>query len=377
MTKWTITLISVAVSVLLLGACDKAPGGVIKEGDMAHVLADFAKANAIIDQNPNLFPDDSSKLALKQSILEKYDADLAKYDSSLVWYAHNLKIYSEVNDKAIQILEKEGNIKSGNLSKDAWINGAGNPASSHGGTQPDGGAKRVFPASGDSANMWNEPQRWILTSAMRKGYITFDYKPDKESRRGDLYSLNMKLISNNSNLKLLLAIDYHDGTTSYINRSATVMGWSSYYIQADTTRTVKRIYGFIGYDIKPMGIAFLDSIYLLRTHLDPERYNMIGIQRNAASKAIRERELKQQEQQEQQKQQSVEIPELSPLPGRNVHPNAIQPQSPVNRNPVANRRRPDGSFRPLPGRKVERPSTPNRDRRINHNGAHMPHAPIK
>ena len=39
---------------------------------MAHVLADFAKANAIIDQNPNLFPDDSSKLALKQSILEKY-----------------------------------------------------------------------------------------------------------------------------------------------------------------------------------------------------------------------------------------------------------------------------------------------------------------
>ena len=66
MTKWTIILTTVAVSVILLGACDKAPGGVIKESDMAHVLADFAKANAIIEQNPNLFPNDSSKLALKQ-----------------------------------------------------------------------------------------------------------------------------------------------------------------------------------------------------------------------------------------------------------------------------------------------------------------------
>ena len=380
MTKWTIILTTVAVSVILLGACDKAPGGVIKESDMAHVLADFAKANAIIEQNPNLFPDDSSKLALKQSLLEKYDADLAMYDSSLVWYAHNLKIYSEVHDKAIQILEKEGNIKSGNASKDIWLNGADNSNSNQGGMQPDGGAKRVFPTSGDSANVWNEPQRWILTSAMQKGYITFDYKPDKESRSGDLYALNMKLISNNSIIKLLLAIDYLDGTTSYINRSATVMGWSSYYIQTDTTRSVKRIYGFINYNIKPFGIALLDSIYLLRTHLDPEKYNMIGIQHNAASKAIREREQKQkelQEQQAQQEQQARGFSESSPLPGRNALPKTVHPQSPINRNPVANRRKPDGSFRPLPGRKVEKPSPPSRDRRVNPNGAHMPHAPIK
>ena len=213
MTKSTLALTATAIlTLLLLIACDKAPGGVIKESKMAHVLADFAKAGVLIEQNPSMFPDDSSKLALKQSILHKYDATLAMYDSSLVWYAHNLKIYSQVHDKAIQILEKEGNINSSSHNRDAWIDGAGNTAPSQGNMQQISGAKRVFPTSGDSANVWNEPQRWILTSTMPKGLITFDYKPDRECRPGDLYALNMKMISNNSVIKLMLAIDYQDGT---------------------------------------------------------------------------------------------------------------------------------------------------------------------
>ena len=96
-----LTLIVILIVAATVISCDKAPDGVINESDMAHVLAEFAKAEALIEQNPSMFPDDSSKLALKQSILKKYDADLAMYDSSLVWYAHNLKIYTQVHDKAI------------------------------------------------------------------------------------------------------------------------------------------------------------------------------------------------------------------------------------------------------------------------------------
>ena len=225
MSRTAISLIALAIAATVLVACDKAPSGVIKESDMAHVLADFAVAEEMMNQYPNLFPDDSSKLVLKQSILEKYDADLAKYDASLIWYAHNLKVYTQVHEKAIKILEKEGGFhnqdKTGGV---AWM-GENNPVMTG-----MGGEKRVFPNSGDSANVWTEPQQWVLTSAMRKGYITFDYTPDKEARNGDLYSLNMKMVSNNSTIKLLLAIDYNDGCTGYINRTATVYGWSNYII---------------------------------------------------------------------------------------------------------------------------------------------------
>lgn len=314
MSRTAISLIALAIAATVLVACDKAPSGVIKESDMAHVLADFAVAEEMMNQYPNLFPDDSSKLVLKQSILEKYDADLAKYDASLIWYAHNLKVYNQVHEKAIKILEKEGGFhnqdKTGGV---AWM-GENNPVMTG-----MGGEKRVFPNSGDSANVWTEPQQWVLTSAMRKGYITFDYTPDKEARNGDLYSLNMKMVSNNSTIKLLLAIDYNDGCTGYINRTATVYGWSNYNLQTDSTRKVKRIYGFIQYDIKPRGITFIDSIYLLRTHLDREKYSMIGVQRLAASKAIREREEQQQQQQQQQAAQSpAEVSHTVPaqLPGQ-------------------------------------------------------------
>lgn len=360
MSRTSIALIILAIAATMLVACDKAPSGVIKESDMAHVIADFAVAEELMNQYPDRFPDDSAKLVLKQSILEKYDADLAKYDASLVWYAHNLKIYTEVHEKAIKILEKEGGLQEDGTTSTSM-------------TANMGSERRVFPNSGDSANVWNEPKQWVLTSAMSKGYITFDYAPDAECRNGDLYSLNMKMVSNNSIIKLLLAIDYYDGCTGYINRTASVYGWSHYNIQADSTRKIKRIYGYIQYNIKPKGMAFIDSIYILRTHLDRDKYNMIGVQRFAASKAIREREEQQRKLQgEQQQSVGVKVPEQSDdrppkavnFPGRN--PNLPRPQSPNSR-----------AFPHLPKRQLDRPSTPSRDRTASSNGDHTPLPPIR
>ena len=380
MSRTAISLIALAIAATVLVACDKAPSGVIKESDMAHVLADFAVAEEMMNQYPNLFPDDSSKLVLKQSILEKYDADLAKYDASLIWYAHNLKVYNQVHEKAIKILEKEGGFhnqdKTGGV---AWM-GENNPVMTG-----MGGEKRVFPNSGDSANVWTEPQQWVLTSAMRKGYITFDYTPDKEARNGDLYSLNMKMVSNNSTIKLLLAIDYNDGCTGYINRTATVYGWSNYNLQTDSTRKVKRIYGFIQYDIKPRGITFIDSIYLLRTHLDREKYSMIGVQRLAASKAIREREEQLRQQQDSQApatdsptvpaqlpgQGAITLPRDTQFPGRS---NISRPEASGNQQfqQVPKRGHNNGNTpRPIPN------NAPMLRRGNSPGGDHVPRPPIK
>ena len=355
-------LIFIALLASILVACDKAPGGVIPESDMVHVLADFAKAEALIDQYPNKFPDDSSKLALKQSILKRYDADLAMYDSSLVWYAHNLKLYSELHDKAVLILEKEGNIKHDDKAGgNQWPSTLPNAA-----TSGAGATRRVFPTTGDSANVWTQPQRWILTSAMHRGFITYDYKPDAESRNGDLYSLNIKAInSSGNNIKILLAVDYTDGTTSYVTRTLNVGGWSNYDLQADSTRTVKRIYGFLQYNIKPQRVTFIDSIYLLRTHLDLNKYHYFTVQRKAGPKAAFEKDsIRQQPKPEQQLE-----PSLSRLPASQR----------LNRDAMTQRgarppRSGDSIYRPKPG--LNKSAIHNHERITNPNGAHVPKPPI-
>lgn len=362
-----ITLIALAATLIM--SCDKAPNGVIKESDMAHVIAEFAKANALIEHNPNMFPDDSTKLALKQSILKKYGADLAMYDSSLVWYAHNLKIYSEVSDKAMKLLEKEADIKHN--SKDD------NPVSAGGGPILPGGQRlgqrRVFPNEGDSANVWKEPQQWMLTSAMASGgYITWDYSPDRESRKGDIYSLNFKMLSTSGNsTKVMLAIDYHDGTTTYINRTASTFGWTSFTLQADTTRSVKRIYGFIKCGVNPHNVTFVDSIYLLRTHFDSSRYNMISIQRIAGPKAVLNKDNNQPE--EENGSSSANIPNSSSSRDSFPSPSAKKPKLPGRSLPP---NRPSvGSYQPKPG--LNKSVVPSRERLINPNGAHVPRKPVE
>ena len=355
MARKSIALSIIALVASFLIGCDKAPSGVIPEGDMAHVLADFAKADALISQYPDKFPDDSSKMALKQSILKKYDADLAMYDSSLVWYAHNLKLYSELHDKAVVILEKEGNIKHDESTGNQWATNTPPPSSAQ-----TNGTKRVYPTNGDSANIWKEPQQWILTSAMRNGYIKFDYKPDSESRQGDLYSLNFKMMNSSGNtVKILLAIDYHNGTTSYINRTANVYGWSNYDIQSDKERAIKRIYGYIYYNIKPQRVTFIDSIYLLRTHHDPDKYHIFNIQRIAGPKSVLAKD---------SARMSAPTPSNPSMPGRPSVTPVPQQGAPVQRQG-------DSTFRPKP--RLNKSVIPSRERISNPNGEHIPHPPIR
>lgn len=377
MARKAIALTIIALVASVFTGCDKAPGGVIPESEMVHVLADFAKAEAFIEQYPNKFPDDSSKLALKQSILKKYDADLAMYDSSLVWYAHNIKLYSELHDKAVILLEKEGNIKhTDNAQGNVWLNNNTSPSSTQAGA-----TRRVYPATGDSANLWTEPQQWLLTSAMHRGFITFDYAADKESRKGDLYSLNLKAINSSGNkIKIMLAIDYNDMTTSYINRTININGWSNYDIQADSTRVAKRIYGYISYNIKPKQVTFIDSIYLLRTHLNRDNYHRFSVQHMAGPKAALARDSLQQN--------KPPVSTLPPdaFPGRpqrdgqgpssNTPPKF--PGRPTLEGPAPighTRRNGDTTFRPKPG--LNKSVIPSRERIPNPNGDHTPHPPIK
>ena len=366
MRRTPIIIVSLMIVAACFIGCGKTPDGVINEDDMAHVLADFAKAEQLISQYPDLFPDDSSKLLLKQSILKKYGADLAMYDSSLVWYAHNLNVYSQVHDKAIEIIEKESN--NGKTTHPTT------PGDNYAANNQNNSAKRSFPTSGDSANVWKESQQWILTNAVRDGYIKFDYTPDNDSRKGDKYALCFKMANSGNAISMLVAIDYEDGCTSYINRTAQANGWVENAIQGDSTKVIKRIYGFIRYKTRPHGMTFIDSTYLLRTHYDRATYSTIS-QRIVGPKAIIE-----QQNQEAAESEDATTPPLTNQPQNNTSfpgqqqrgtpPPGNYPGRPAGSYPGRPAPNEQGSYKPKPG--LNKSSPQRRGVVPNPNGEHLP-----
>ena len=76
-----------------------------------------------------------------------------------------------------------------------------------------------------------------------------------------------------------LNIDYSDGGTAQITRGTNSDGWVSLDIQSDTTRLVRRIYGYVSYDIKRGRTAYVDSLMLMRTRLNKSNYGLIHVQR--------------------------------------------------------------------------------------------------
>ncbi len=265
-------IISLLGLLSALIACDRAPNGIIKESKMEKVLIDMAKADAYIGMNPDKFPNDSTRMVLKQSVLAAHGYTIHDFDTSLVWYAHNLDIYDKVLQNATKELRDEVNKKGGTPSR--YMGGADLPQ-----MQRPAAQHKQYANNGDTANVWKEQKTWVLAGGNTHGHIPFDLRPDQESRSGDRYQLQLKTFNAANRITVLLAVDYSDGTTSFVANTMSTDGWKSYDLQADTARIVKRVYGSIGYQITPGTIAFLDSIQLLRTHFDPQRFTSFRTQK--------------------------------------------------------------------------------------------------
>lgn len=272
----------VAASVLLCVAavsCDKAPRGVIGERSMAKLLVDLDKAEAYIGQYPDKFPTDSAKQALKQSIFAKHGVTQAEYDSSMVWYAHNIDVYTDVCERAMKSLSSEYD----DLRKKQERGGAETAMADDGDDNEAPSMQRhhTYESRGDTADIWSGLRTWMFTPVLPKGYVTFDMRPDHEYRQGDRYQLNFNLTSDGARIGVLIGADYTDGTTTLVSRHAVADGWTQLELQTDDHRIVRRIYGYVRYDMtRAATVAFVDSLMLLRTHIDESRYSTMRVQRS-------------------------------------------------------------------------------------------------
>lgn len=252
--------------------------------DMADLIADLHVAEAYMERHLDEFPNDSSKLVWKQSIFKKHGVTSQEYDSSLVWYAHNMEDYIKAHDKALGMLQERYDKLAKNKGKEGP-----SPAESD---KTGGPVKDMAPgigkkhhkiinndATGDTTDLWQGQRQYMLTQGARQGFIAFDLQPDAHKKPGDRYQLSCKLTRANNDFKVSLNVDYTDGSTSQITRNTNIDGWVSVDVQSDTTRQVRRIYGYVGYDIRHGSVAYVDSLMLLRTHFDQNNYMYIHGQR--------------------------------------------------------------------------------------------------
>lgn len=287
MRRFTFSILMPLLLVWSLLSCDRTPSGVLSVNEMGDLIVDMQLAEAYIESHMQDFTDDSSKLVVKQSIFKKYGITQQDYDSSLVWYAHNMDSYIKAHDRAVGKLQsmQQKAIKSkddSNIGQDMELtmegtNGAMPPRS----RQIKNPSLKKMGAStkGDSADLWDAPRCYLLAQGAKRGFITFDVRPDVNRQPGDRYQLSYKLARGGNEFKVSLNIDYTDGATAQITRGTYSDGWVAIDIQSDTARQVRRVYGYVSYDIKPGQTAYVDSLMLLRTHLSKSNYGYINAQR--------------------------------------------------------------------------------------------------
>lgn len=277
----TIHILLLLLLTLSLLSCDRTPGGVLSVNSMADLIVDLQLADAYMDNHSEDYPTDSSKLVLKQSIFKKHGITSQDYDSSMVWYAHNMEDYIKAHDKAIGILKNRyDKLAKNDVPERLDREDVGIPTRD---VVPGSGIKPRRPFKhgihGDTADLWQGERRFILTQGSRQGFITFDVVPDAEKRPGDRYQLACKLTRGGNRFKVSLNVDYSDGATAQMVRNTDHEGWVMIDLQSDTARQVRRVYGYVGYDIQRGSMSIVDSLMILRSHFNQNNYSFIHSQR--------------------------------------------------------------------------------------------------
>ena len=233
----------------LFPACNKVPDHVIPPDTMAEVLADLHEGESYIDMNYSDYNSDSSRLALKQSILAKYGYSLDDLDTSLMWYGANLNEYDKVYDKTISILEER--LAGGNAV---------------------GTGSSTVAVSGDSVDVWSGVRAFRLSDKSASAMTTFNLSRDNNWKTGDQYTWRAKFLNNRNPGSWTIVAEYTDGSVEFLTTNFGGDGWNQITFYVDSTRTASRLYGVLKL-VPPEGSAiYLDSVQLVRNRLNPKTY---------------------------------------------------------------------------------------------------------
>lgn len=248
-------VITVAATILIM-ACSKVPSGVLPKEKMAQMLADFHTGEAVVDMNRGEFYNDSLRQLYKQSVYAHHGITAEEADSSFAWYGAHMEEYMAVYDRVIEILEHRS-IETGNRIA----------------------AEAALSIAGDSVDVWPSARHLVFNALMPTDITTFSFESDENWKKGDNYTWRAKFFNNPEELNWAIAALYNDGSVESVQRAFAGDGWFELSLQTDSTKHVKRLYGYMAAKYRPGASLKADSVEMIRKHSTPDnygnRYNVI------------------------------------------------------------------------------------------------------
>lgn len=139
------------------------PSGVLSEDDMEDLLYDMHVAQVVYETREGKI-NDADIVALRQSVLRKYDVTEAEWDSSFNYYCHNADklhaIYMSLSERV------QGNL----LALGGQVDG-------------------MQGEEADTSNVWNMEPSFILMQQAPFNVIAYDISPDSTFQDGDRLTL--------------------------------------------------------------------------------------------------------------------------------------------------------------------------------------------
>lgn len=250
---------SIFAAVMLLlccGSCKRVPGYVIQPEEMAQLLADRHVAEAVVEYNAGPWRRDSSRIALRDAVYARHGVTQADVDTSLDWYGHNLNRYMEVYDRTIELLETRVANSDTRLRTDNSLT-----------------------IAGDSVDVWPGVRFYSIGTLSPANNIRFALNADENREQGDSYTWRAKFVNNPDGSSWTIVAEYADTVVEYAHERVHGPGWHELTMQTDSTREAVRIYGMLLTQPETKAPVWIDSVSLVRNHVQPETYSRRSRQR--------------------------------------------------------------------------------------------------
>lgn len=214
------------VAVVFLASCEtRTPEGIVPPDEMEDLLYDYHLAQSMARQAP-----DSTAYRYRlytEAVYRKYGIDAAQFDSSMAWYTRHsdrlYKIYERVNRRLVE---------------DVGASGDGSMRSRY----------TSLSSTGDTANVWTDVPRCILTPMGGNNVFTFTMQADSSFHVGDRvmwhFYVDWICREGQRSAQAVLALTLDNDSVVITNQS--IYGGGEQRIMAPRTdRGIKRVSGFV------------------------------------------------------------------------------------------------------------------------------------
>ncbi len=205
----------------------------MSEGKMVDVMTDLTLAEAYASRPYVVLVDDSTKRLIRQSIMNNHGTTEAEFDSTLSWYGRNMDQYAILYGKVQNELKDR---------KEKMI------------------GKEIETPEGQS--LWPLPAMLSVGPNDFSPNISFEI-PGSSIKPGEVLEWKMRFNRLVGSGTILLAAEYSELETVVSRRGFRENATTMLHLTTDSTRTPKRIIGYIHFANTPPQMAWIDSISLV------------------------------------------------------------------------------------------------------------------